>query len=103
MGEFRKTDEFADWLKKLKDKRGKANILERIKRAEEGDFGDCKWHVRDGVSEMRIHSGPGYRLYFCKMGEAHHLLLVGDTKKPKNEQTRDMDRAFRVKKEELGE
>jgi len=53
--EFKKTDEFSDWLKKLKDRRSKANILERIKRTEESDFGDCKWNVSNDVSEMRIH------------------------------------------------
>ena len=103
MSAMKKTDDFSDWLKKLKDHVGKARIIERIKLAEEGDFGDCKWNISEGVSEMRLHVGPGYRLYFCQIGETDYLLLIGETKKPKKEQTRDIERAVRVKGKELGQ
>jgi putative addiction module killer protein len=55
------TPEFADWLGKLRDHSGKARILARIRQAKAGNFGDCR-PAGDGVSEMRIHIGPGYRL-----------------------------------------
>ncbi|WP_416865263.1 MAG: type II toxin-antitoxin system RelE/ParE family toxin [Imperialibacter sp.] len=58
-----KTDEFDKWLKKLKDNRAKAKILFRIQRIEEhGNFGDCE-PVGQGLSELRIHHGKGYRVY----------------------------------------
>ena len=62
MPDFRKTDCFEEWLEKLKNKRAVQRIRARILLAESGDFSDCK-SVGDGVSEMRIHYGPGYRLY----------------------------------------
>ena len=57
---FFKSDEFNDWLLELKDQVGKAIIAKRIRAAESGRFGDCE-PVGEGVSEMRIHYGPGYR------------------------------------------
>jgi putative addiction module killer protein len=58
---FYRTAEFDVWLSNLKDKIGKARILKRIRAAEGGNFGGCE-PVGEGVSEMRIHVGPGYRL-----------------------------------------
>jgi putative addiction module killer protein len=56
---------FDEWLRKLADVKAKARILARIKSAEHGNFGDCET-VGEGVSEMRIHFGPGYRVYFIR-------------------------------------
>ena len=58
---------FDRWFESLKDRRAKARIQARIDRAEDGNFGDCE-PVGEGVSEMRIHHGPGYRVYFKRMG-----------------------------------
>lgn len=59
---------FDDWLRRLPDVKGKARILARIKSAERGNFGDCE-PVGEGVSEMRVHIGPGYRIYFARQGK----------------------------------
>ncbi|MDR2560607.1 MAG: type II toxin-antitoxin system RelE/ParE family toxin [Holophagales bacterium] len=89
-----KTDYFDEWLDSLKDIVGKQAINVRIERAEGGNFGDCKWNIREGVSEMRIDVGPGYRLYFCQRGKNLYLLLVGGTK---NQQQRAIDQAIDFK------
>ena len=60
MSTFHRSDEFDAWLAALKDKVGRARIVLRIRSAEHGNFGDCE-PVGEGVSEMRIHCGPGYR------------------------------------------
>ena len=80
---------FDRWLSKLKDLRGRARIIERIRSAERGNFGDCNL-LGDGVSEMRIHFGPGYRFYSCRKVEAVIVLLLGGTK---GTQRRDLVRA----------
>ncbi|KER05226.1 type II toxin-antitoxin system RelE/ParE family toxin [Photorhabdus temperata] len=74
-----RTDEFDAWLKQLKDAKGKARILARLRSAELGNFGDCE-PVGQGVSEMRIHTGPGYRIYFTRRGSFIYLLLNGGDK-----------------------
>ncbi len=74
------TGEFNTWLLKLKDTRAKALIINRIRSAERGNFGDCD-SVGSGVSEMRIHSGPGYRVYFTQVGESVYALLCGGIKR----------------------
>ena len=84
-----RTDIFDVWLSKLKDVRAKALIIKRIRSAEYGNFGDCE-PVGAGVSEMRIHSGPGYRVYFTRVGEVVYVLLCGGTKR---RQQRDISRA----------
>lgn len=89
MNTFLKSDEFDDWLAGLKDQVGKAIIAKRIRAAEEGRFGDCE-PVGEGVSEMRIHYGPGYRAYFTRRGEVIYLLLLGGDK---STQKRDIKRA----------
>jgi putative addiction module killer protein len=63
MIELVKTDRFEAWLTGLKDKRAVARIVTRLDMAEAGNFGDCG-PVGEGVSEMRIHCGPGYRIYY---------------------------------------
>jgi putative addiction module killer protein len=86
---FLRTDEFSEWLERLADERAKARISVRIISAEKGNFGDCE-PVGDGISEMRIHFGPGYRLYFTRRGEVIYLLLCGGDK---STQKRDIKRA----------
>ena len=80
MNTILRTAVFDTWLSKLKDPRGKARIIERIRSAERGNFGDCE-SVGNGVSEMRIHFGPGYRVYFCHSGDVVYVLLCGGTKR----------------------
>lgn len=84
-----RTAVFDRWSKQLKDLRGRARIIERIRSAERGNFGDCA-PVGNGVFEMRIHFGPGYRLYFCREVDAVFILLCGGTKRG---QRRDIARA----------
>ena len=70
---------FSTWLGQLRDDVGKALILRRIIRAELGNFGDCE-PVGEGVSEMRVHHGPGYRVYFIRRGATVYVLLCGGNK-----------------------
>ncbi len=84
-----RTDVFDTWLSRLKDTHGKARIITRIRSAERGSFGDCK-SVGAGVVEMRIHAGPGYRVYYTQIREVVYLLLCGGTKRG---QQRDIARA----------
>jgi putative addiction module killer protein len=79
MAAFLRTPEFDTWLKSLRDPIGKARILARIRSAELGNFGDAA-PVGGGVSEMRIHVGPGYRVYYCRRGAVTYLLLCGGSK-----------------------
>jgi len=71
---------FRNWLRSLKDAKTRARIRVRINRIRLGNFGDCK-SVGSGVSEFRIDYGPGYRVYFGRVGEKLVLLLCGGTKK----------------------
>jgi len=84
-----RTGVFDAWLSKLKDVRAKARIILRIRSAERGNFGDCE-SVGAGVSEMRIHFGPGYRVYFTRVGDVVYTLLRGGTK---SSQKRDIVKA----------
>jgi putative addiction module killer protein len=79
MNAFNRTEEFDEWLNGLKDLNGKARIVVRIARAQQGNFGDCE-PVGEGVSEMRIDVGPGYRVYFAQEGRVVYLLLCGGDK-----------------------
>jgi putative addiction module killer protein len=79
VNEFLRTREFDDWLRALRDPVGKARILARLRSAALGNFGDCE-PVGDGVSEMRIHAGPGYRVYFTRRDRTVYLLLCGGDK-----------------------
>ncbi len=79
MNTFQKSDEFNDWLVDLKDHVGKAQIALRLDRAAKGNFGDCE-AVGGGVSELRIHYGPSYRVYFTRRGAVLYLLLLGGDK-----------------------
>jgi putative addiction module killer protein len=86
---FLRTAEFDAWLRALRDPVGKARIVARVRSAEAGNFGDCE-PVGGGVSEMRVHVGPGYRVYYCRRGEVVFLLLCGGDK---SSQKKDITRA----------
>ena len=91
---FLKSAEFNAWLLALQDPIGKARIAYRIRAAEAGHFGDCK-PVGEGVHEMRVHVGPGYRLYYTRRTEVVYWLLLGGDK---SSQQRDIDKAIRMAK-----
>lgn len=80
MLEIRKTRVFAKWLDGLRDVRARARVLVRIERLAKGHAGDVK-PVGEGVSEMRIDYGPGYRVYFTKRGHEVIVLLAGGDKR----------------------
>lgn len=92
MNTFLQSEEFVAWLSGLKDRIGRARIARRIELAEAGHFGDCE-PVGEGVSEMRIHAGPGYRAYFTRRGEVVYFLLLGGDK---STQKRDIQRAIKM-------
>jgi putative addiction module killer protein len=74
-----RTEEFADWLRGMKDHRGRAKILARIDRLEDGNPGTTR-SVGSGILEMKIDFGPGYRVYYARRGELVVLLLCGGDK-----------------------
>jgi putative addiction module killer protein len=80
MIEIRKTETFAQWLDGLRDLRVRARVQVRIERLAAGNAGDVK-AVGEGVSELRIDYGPGYRVYFTKRGRAVVILLAGGDKR----------------------
>jgi len=90
MSTFLRSAVFNAWLSQLTDKAGRARILQRIRSAEAGSFGDCA-RLGEGVIEMRIHIGPGYRIYFTRRGATVYLLLLGGDK---SSQRRDIKRAI---------
>ncbi|WP_299396201.1 type II toxin-antitoxin system RelE/ParE family toxin [uncultured Desulfovibrio sp.] len=89
------SDVFSCWLARLKDMRAKFAIIARLRRAEMGNFGDCK-PVGEGVSEMRIHTGQGYRVYYTQEGTCIYILLVGGDK---STQQKDIAAAISMAKE----
>lgn len=92
MFEIRKTQVFAKWLDGMRDVRARARVLVRIERLSEGHAGDVK-PVGEGVSELRIDSGPGYRVYFAKRGQEVIILLAGGDKRT---QGADIQKALRL-------
>jgi putative addiction module killer protein len=92
MLELRRTDVFARWLDELRDIKARARILVRLDRLAEGNPGDVK-PVGEGVSELRIDYGPGYRVYYKKQGRTIIILLSGGDKRT---QKRDIARAQRL-------
>jgi len=85
----RRTEEFAIWLSSLRDKQGRAKILARIDRLEDGNPGKTR-SLGSGVVEMKIDFGPGYRVYYIQRGEVMILLLCGGDK---SSQDKDIQRA----------
>lgn len=92
MLEIQETAEFSRWLSGLRDAVAKARILVRLQRLSAGHFGDAK-PVGGGVSELRIHAGAGYRVYFLKRGPLLVVLLCGGDK---DSQSRDIAQAVRL-------
>ena len=92
MPEIRKTERFAQWLDNLRDIHARARVQSRIERLAAGNPGDVK-PVGEGVSELRIDYGPGYRVYFTKRGRAVIVLLAGGDK---NTQAGDIKIALRL-------
>lgn len=84
------SDMFAQWITGLRDTRTAARIAARIERLAEGLFGDCK-PLRDGVWELRVDWGPGYRIYYAQAGRHIILLLCGGDKR---KQSADIKRAI---------
>jgi putative addiction module killer protein len=82
-------DVYVDWLEKLKDVTAKIAVVRRVARMESGNFGDHKF-CRDGVSELRIDVGAGYRVYYAMAGKQLVLLLCGGDKRTQHV---DIDRA----------
>lgn len=80
MLEIRKTEHFIAWLDGLRDIRARARVQARIERLADGNAGDVE-PVGEGVSELRIDYGPGYRVYFKKQGRAVVILLAGGDKR----------------------
>ncbi|MEJ2171086.1 MAG: type II toxin-antitoxin system RelE/ParE family toxin [Desulfobacterales bacterium] len=87
---MRKTEIFAKWLDGLHDIRARARIMVRIERLAAGNPGDVK-PVGEGVSELRIDYGPGYRVYYKKQGQKVVILLAGGNK---SKQTKDIRTAL---------
>lgn len=87
--EVRETDDYAKWFSGLQDRQARDRILERVRRLTLGNLGDVK-PVGQGVSEIRIDYGPGYRVYFVQRGKLLVILLAGGDKRT---QARDIRKA----------
>ena len=92
MIEIRKTEAYAKWLNGLRDVRARARILVRVERLAAGNPGDAR-PVGEGVSELRIDYGPGYRVYYKKHGQEVVILLAGGDKRT---QTSDIKTALHL-------
>lgn len=93
--EVRQTERFERWLGRLRDERARARILVRLRRLSLGNRGDAR-PVGQGVLELRIDYGPGYRVYLVERGERLVILLLGGDKRS---QERDIEAALRLAKE----
>jgi len=91
---IKQTDEFVRWISGLSDQRAKQKIATRLQRLKFSHFGDVE-PIGSGLSELRIHEGQGYRVYFQQNGEEIILLLCGGNKKT---QQRDINRAQEIMK-----
>jgi putative addiction module killer protein len=92
MVQVRQTERFVRWLEGLRDLRGRAKVLARIERLIGGNPGDAK-PVGDGVSELRISFGPGYRVYYLQKGSTLIILLAGGDK---SSQAKDIQAALQL-------
>ncbi len=87
-----RTREFDTWLDSIKDPSGRTAVLTRLDRAVHNNFGDCE-PVGDGMSELRVFVGPGYRVYFTRIGLTTYMLLWGSDK---SDQRRGIKRAKEI-------
>jgi putative addiction module killer protein len=87
--EIRQTDEYSSWFERLRDRQARARILARFRRLSLGNPGDVE-PVGEGVSELRIDYGPGYRIYYKQRGKTLVILLAGGDKRT---QKRDIEKA----------
>jgi len=94
MIEVRQTEDFRRWLKGLTDIQAAKRIAQRIVRVQAGLLGDAKFF--DGIGELRIDHGPGYRVYFVQRGKVLIILLAGGDK---STQSRDIKRAIKLARE----
>ena len=92
MFQMRRTDEYVEWIDSLRDVMGRARILVRVERLAAGNPGDAR-PVGEGVSELRMDFGPGYRVYFTQRGQELVILLAGGDK---SSQSKDIDIALRL-------
>lgn len=95
MIEVRITEAFATWLRGLRDERARARIAERLRRMALGNVGDVK-SLGDGLSELRIDYGPGYRIYFVRKEDRIVVILAGGDKR---RQSRDIEAAKALARE----
>ena len=95
MNTFVRSSDFDTWLSNLADQKGKARILARLLSATFGNFGDCE-PVGEGVSEMRVHFGAGYRVYYTRTGSTAYVLLAGGVK---TSQAKDIAKAKEMARE----
>ncbi|MFZ0287293.1 MAG: type II toxin-antitoxin system RelE/ParE family toxin [Terriglobales bacterium] len=95
MSTFLRSSDFDSWLSGLADRKAKARILARLRSATFGNFCDCE-PVGEGVSEMRIHVGGGYRVYYTRTGSTVYVLLAGGVKAS---QTKDINKAKMMARE----
>ncbi len=95
MNTLHKTRAYVDWFHRLSDQNAKNRILNRIRRAENGNFGDHH-SLGDGVSEMRVDHGPGYRVYYAQKERAVYLLLIGGDKRNQNSDIETAKAMWRV-------
>jgi len=90
-----RSSDFDVWLSDLSDQKAKARILARLRSATLGNFGDCE-PVGEGVSEMHVHVGAGYRVYYTRTGSTVYVLLAGGVKAS---QAKDIAKAKRMARE----
>jgi putative addiction module killer protein len=95
MLEVLETAEFKTWLKELRDRRGAMAVVKRLNRVRDGNFGDAE-PVGEGVSELRLHLGPGYRVYVVKVDEETYVAMLAGTK---GSQDRDIEKALKWARE----
>lgn len=95
MNQISKTAQFDKWLRGLKDHAGKIRIVARIRAATQGNFGNYK-QLGSGLSEMKINTGPGYRVYYTQVGKKIYFLLSGGDK---SSQRQDIQKARKMAEE----
>ena len=95
MNTLLRSSDFDAWLSHLADQKAKARILARLTSATLGNFGECE-PVGEGVSEMRVHVGAGYRVYYTRTGLTVYVLLAGGVKAS---QSKDIAKARQMARE----